>query len=189
MYIYSRVITNTARLTYFYNVGEPEPVARFGIQEDVTPFQASPKFFTIEDSVRNNLRVTIPTDIFTNFKNYKNHVCFNCMPLHQLHSIKQALTKATYELYDCNYYNLLLISANLCTIISYASHHKKQYKVFTKPIKLKIWLPKCVNYEPVFNLNLRISQIYLHQISCNHLSFNTIIKYNIEYIRPNPFLS
>lgn len=187
MYFCSKVITNTATLTYYYNVGCPSALQTFAITDPVAA-SCTVRKFTIQDSVRNILRIPIPTNNFIAFKNYKNHICFTCGPLHKLCAIKQALRTCTYQIYAHKYYNLLSISANLCTIISYISYERKRYMVFTKPIKLKIWLPKYVNYEPVFNLNLKISQIYLHQINCDHLMFNTIIKYEIEYIKPSHFL-
>lgn len=170
MYFCSKVITNTATLTYSYTVNPA----------------LGPKIFTVEDSVRNTLRFPVPTNNFTKFKNYKNYVCFSYSPLHKLCSIKQILRTCTYQIYAYKYYNLLSISARLCTIISYISHKRKRHMVFTKPIQLEIILPKNINHNTLLNMDLRISQIYLHQINCHQLLFNTIVKYNLEYIETNP---
>lgn len=170
MHYCTKKITNTVRLIYEYTVN-PE---------------LAPKQVTAKASVSNFILTPSDLNALPLFKNWKNDVCFSHGKKRKISCIHQHLQTHRYEVSFCKDYNILSISATTHTFIKYTvSPHRHQHKhpryiEFKNPITINFIVPKYIHHN-ILKLTPHILEICPPKLTAHHISFNTVMQFDIEY--------
>lgn len=166
MHSCAKTITNTARLIYQYTV-DPS---------------LAPRQYTTMASVSNMIIAPSECSQFPLFKSGKNNICFSHGESRKIHCIKQHIKTHHYEILPHKDYNIIEISATMRTFIEYTTNqHMCPHTIkFTTPVVVTFIIPKCIHHN-ILNLTSRILEISPPTVTPHHITFNTVMHFNIDY--------
>ena len=189
----TKIITNTAKLTYQYTVGpivsEVAPISQMNksTNQYASPSNRILKRFTIEDSVDNLLIYDDYMNTFTTTQIHNSCLCFPCDFMYQIYSVYQTLSSTSYNLYTNYHWNILQVPITLNTYIDYLCGHcgYLHHTTCTENIFLEMIIPKTIDYTTLTNIDLLSSSPYVYNISCHHIELSTLFTFNLDYKKVN----